>query len=215
MSTLLPIGVVAEKTGVAAATLRAWERRYGVPAPQRTEGGRRVYEAGDVELVRQLKRLSEAGIPPSVAVLRLAALETDRTEQPGADERTYIEVVNRILNAIDSYDPGHLDSELRRIMHLGDPLEVFARVMVPVMGKLGEMWDQDSNLAIAQEHLTTETFRVIAQDLHRLSLPAAPVGRARHPARRPPGVLRPARHAPRQRQGGQDRAAHRALPGAG
>ena len=36
----------AELTGLPVATLRAWERRYGVVAPIRSEGGYRLYEIG-------------------------------------------------------------------------------------------------------------------------------------------------------------------------
>ena len=37
------IHVVAEMTGIPAATLRAWERRYGIPSPERTASGYRLY----------------------------------------------------------------------------------------------------------------------------------------------------------------------------
>ncbi|MFN3334677.1 MAG: MerR family DNA-binding transcriptional regulator, partial [Caldilinea sp.] len=34
---------VVQETGLKADTLRAWERRYGVPTPQRTDSGHRLY----------------------------------------------------------------------------------------------------------------------------------------------------------------------------
>ena len=40
--------VVLKETGIAADTLRAWERRYGLPMPQRTEGGLWIVRARDV-----------------------------------------------------------------------------------------------------------------------------------------------------------------------
>ena len=39
----LPIREVARQTGVNAVTLRAWERRYGLIVPHRTEKGHRLY----------------------------------------------------------------------------------------------------------------------------------------------------------------------------
>ena len=45
------IRAVAELTGVSTATLRAWERRYGVPTPSRTASAYRLYGDEDVALV--------------------------------------------------------------------------------------------------------------------------------------------------------------------
>ena len=53
----LPIGEVARRTGVAVATLRAWERRYGLLDPQRTEGGHRRYGSDDLARVRRMQQL--------------------------------------------------------------------------------------------------------------------------------------------------------------
>lgn len=57
----LPIGEVARRSGVNEATLRAWERRYGLLDPERTEGGHRRYRAADVERVRQVVELIDEG----------------------------------------------------------------------------------------------------------------------------------------------------------
>lgn len=53
----LPIGEVARRTGVAVATLRAWERRYGLLDPQRTDGGHRRYGSADLARVRRMQQL--------------------------------------------------------------------------------------------------------------------------------------------------------------
>ena len=41
-------------TGIPSTTLRAWERRYGVIAPRRTEGGYRLYDAAQIALLREM-----------------------------------------------------------------------------------------------------------------------------------------------------------------
>ncbi len=53
----LNIGAVAEATGIPASTLRTWERRYGYPAPDRTDGGHRAY---DPSVVERLELVAEA-----------------------------------------------------------------------------------------------------------------------------------------------------------
>ena len=56
-----PIRVVAHRTGLTPATIRAWERRYDAVSPTRTEGRHRLYSDRDVERLRVLKALSDAG----------------------------------------------------------------------------------------------------------------------------------------------------------
>lgn len=175
----LSIGAVAELTGVPAPTLRAWERRYGIPCPERSDGGHRIYCERDVDLVRRLRRLTEEGVPPRVAAERIRRAPPIPTPSPAPDaDEPYAVVVARIVEAIDRFDPDGLETELRRGLLLGSTLAVYERVMVPVMRVLGERWSHDDPLSIAQEHLTTEVMGHVAQDLHRLARPVDPVGLA-------------------------------------
>jgi MerR family transcriptional regulator, light-induced transcriptional regulator len=43
----------AAMLGVSPSTLRSWERRFGYPMPQRTEGGHRQFELTEIEALRQ------------------------------------------------------------------------------------------------------------------------------------------------------------------
>lgn len=172
-----PIRTVAELTGVPAPTLRAWERRYGIPSPERSPSGQRLYSERDIELVRRLRRLTNSGVPPSVAVEQLRQAPPV-IPTPQLDGDAYAVVVRRIVDAIDRFEPDTLENELRRGLLLGSTLDVYERVMVPVMRTLGERWSHDDPLSIAQEHLTTEVMRNVAQDLHRLARPQAPLGTA-------------------------------------
>ena len=53
---------VVRLTGIAPDTLRAWERRYGVPTPRRTASAYRLYSGRDVEVVRRVRDLCAAGL---------------------------------------------------------------------------------------------------------------------------------------------------------
>jgi DNA-binding transcriptional MerR regulator len=59
---LFPIRTVSELTGVNAITLRAWERRYGLIQPQRTEKGHRLYSMQDVEFIRAVLDVLKQGV---------------------------------------------------------------------------------------------------------------------------------------------------------
>ena len=55
------VRVVAKRTGLTPDLLRAWEKRYGVVQPQRSEGGQRNYSDGDVERLRLLVSATAGG----------------------------------------------------------------------------------------------------------------------------------------------------------
>ncbi len=73
LSSEYSIGVVSRLTGIAAGTLRMWERRYSVAAPRRGEKKNRQYSAQDIERLTLMKRLVDKGHAPS----KIAKLTTD------------------------------------------------------------------------------------------------------------------------------------------
>ena len=75
--TLYPIREVSRLSGVNAVTLRAWERRYGLLVPQRTESGHRLYSMRDVERVKAIVSWIGRGVPVS----KVASI-IDRQSQP-------------------------------------------------------------------------------------------------------------------------------------
>ena len=69
--------MVAQRTGLSTHVLRAWERRYGVVTPTRTEGGQRLYSDADIERLILLQTLTAGG----GAISQLAQLP--ETTSPG------------------------------------------------------------------------------------------------------------------------------------
>lgn len=60
--------VVMQETGIKADTLRAWERRYGLPVPERTSGGHRLYSQYDIETIKWLHARQAEGLRINRAV---------------------------------------------------------------------------------------------------------------------------------------------------
>ena len=82
----LPIKEVAERTGIAAATIRMWEQRYGFPDPARTPSGYRAYTHEDVEILRRVAAFREDGlsVPAALERARATAGASDRPSIFGA-----------------------------------------------------------------------------------------------------------------------------------
>ena len=69
----LSIGDLAERTGLAPATLRMWESRHGFPVPQRLESGHRRYREQDVEAILAVVRHKDAGTRLDLAIAQAMA----------------------------------------------------------------------------------------------------------------------------------------------
>ncbi len=80
----ISIGDLAERTGVAPATLRMWESRHGFPRPRRRDSGHRRYDESDVEMVRQILLRRDSGSRLEVAIAAVALTQASLTEAPGA-----------------------------------------------------------------------------------------------------------------------------------
>lgn len=72
---------VVQDTGIKPDTLRAWERRYGLPEPDRTGGGHRLYSQRDIDTLRWLIARQEEGLSISRAVDLWRQLE-DENQDP-------------------------------------------------------------------------------------------------------------------------------------
>jgi len=149
------IQAAAELSGVPAATLRAWERRYGVPIPRRSASAYRLYNADDVELVRRMRLLVDEGVSPAEAarvVLGSAPAVSDDDHVP-VDGLELAQ--GRILAATQRWDAAAIDLELMRLSMLLDAQTLFERVVAPVLSEVGARWER-GELSIAQEHLVAE-----------------------------------------------------------
>ncbi len=81
------IKAVVEATGLPAATLRAWERRYRALAPSRTESGYRLYSASDIATLHWLKARIGEGLSISQALTLLNHSHRNIEPPPAVDRQ--------------------------------------------------------------------------------------------------------------------------------
>lgn len=145
-----PISTVSMLTGVNPVTLRAWERRYGLIKPYRTDSGHRLYRASDVERIREILRLMDEGIP----VGRIdAALQYQSEPAPTAQAHADVWSSHRerMVDAVTRFDEAGLEAVYSEAMGLY-PVDVVTRMLLlPLLRTLGERWVSAEG-SVAEEH---------------------------------------------------------------
>ena len=168
------IAAVARLTGVPAPTLRAWERRYGIPQPARTASAYRLYSAADVALVRAMRALCDKGVAAADAARTVRespeAAAASASAQSSEQVDAYESSVDRMLSAIESYDSASLDAEVARALLLGNGQTLYERVVSPLLKRVGDRWHQGT-LSVAQEHLASERLASLLRHYLRLVQP--------------------------------------------
>ena len=136
---LFPIREVARLTGVNPVTLRAWERRYGLIQPTRTESGHRLYSLSDIEKVRNILAWIERGVAVSKVSKILAKTESVQPVSalisPDLVRADYAEWQQQVVDAVRNFD----DIELDRIYG-----QIFSTYTVPIIFQdiLMPLWRQ-------------------------------------------------------------------------
>jgi MerR family transcriptional regulator, light-induced transcriptional regulator len=148
-----PLRVAIRMTGLSAERLRAWELRYGAVAPQRTPGGSRRYRESDLERLRLLRAIVDAGrrigdvADLDETGLRACLAEADGSPDPDdADAGLW-------------WDLACLDAErVRRALEAKQAalgaLAFAQRFAMPFLCEVGRRWEA-GRLSIAAEHLAS------------------------------------------------------------
>jgi DNA-binding transcriptional MerR regulator len=157
----LRIGEFARRVGVSPELLRAWERRYRLLQPIRSEGGFRLYTDADAERVGRMQRALDAGLSAAEAARSALA------EQTRAGEGRLDDARRRLLEAAHAYDEVELHVVLDDAL-AGFALETVLRELIlPVLSEIGREWER-GDLEVGQEHFATNVIRERLLSLARL-----------------------------------------------
>ena len=147
----LRIGEFARRAGVSPELLRAWERRYGLLQPVRSEGGFRLYTAEDAERVARMKHGLEQGLSAAEAARR--ALAQARPAEGLLDDAR-----GRLLSAIAAYDETAVHAVLDEALAAFSLEAVLRELLLPALREVGDEWER-GELEIAQEHFASTLIR--------------------------------------------------------
>ena len=166
------IHVVAEMTGIPEPTLRAGERRYGIPAPERTASGYRLYNLREVEQVRAMRAACDGGMSAAEAA-RSARAERDGREVTGTppNQDAFESAQRGLIDAVERFDDVALEARLRQITFMGPSTILLDRIITPTLHEIGRRWHA-GELSIAQEHLASQRIGKLLRDLMQLATSA-------------------------------------------
>jgi DNA-binding transcriptional MerR regulator len=151
----LRIGELSRRTGVSRELLRAWERRYGLLQPERTEGGLRLYSADDERRVRRMRAEMAAGVSAAEAARVVLASAGERERVPSDALETARGRLSRALEEMDAEEAhAALDDALTAFM----VDTVLSGIVLPCLRELGQRWEL-GELSVAQEHFASNLIR--------------------------------------------------------
>jgi MerR family transcriptional regulator, light-induced transcriptional regulator len=172
------MGTLSRLTGFKPELLRAWQRRFGLFVPERTDGGHRLYTEDDLRvamLVRDRlaagRAIGEVARPGREALLDEARRRIPSVDPPEArpgmrsrpalvpvDLSDLAAVREGVVQGAVAIDPEGIRVALDRAFSLGSPDRVIEEVIRPAAHRIGELWRRGA-CTVAGEHLAASLMR--------------------------------------------------------
>lgn len=146
---LYPIRTVATLTGVNPITLRAWERRYGLIRPVRTDSGHRLYTRDNIDTIHKVVGLLDKGMAISQVQHALSSVPADTAH--AAEPGPWAGYREQMIAAISQFDENRLEDLYNQIMALYPNDLVTRNVLLPLLVELGVRWETAEG-SVAEEH---------------------------------------------------------------
>lgn len=167
-----PIKVVSDLTGLSIHVIRAWEKRYNVVVPERTDTNRRLYSHSDIEKLKLISNASDKGYAiGSLAPLNIEELrniiigektnEIDSTSE--LDVIAHLGDMNNIylkncVESVKNLNVHELEKELYKALVDYPQIKFIDEIVAPLLEIIGNMW-KSGEIRILHEHIATAVIR--------------------------------------------------------
>lgn len=170
----LTVAAVARRLGVAPATLRTWDRRYGLGPSQHSAGAHRRYSPQDIARLESMRRLVLTGVPPAEAAR--ACQDTDIDALPPAEPESGSPTSARhggghvvaipggtpnargLARAAVALDAASCRSIVGETLDRRGVVWTWDHLVAPVLVGIGQKWEQ-SGRGIDVEHVLSEAIQ--------------------------------------------------------
>ena len=161
---LLTVAAVARRIGVAPATLRTWDRRYGLGPSSHEAGEHRRYCPSDLAKLTMMRRLITSGVAPCDAAMRAKAHEGSLTFDNLVEEFVVRDdVVDSLLRASKSLDKNFVETVLRHDIADNGVIASWTEVIVPLLFLVGDEWAA-TGTGIEVEHMLSEVIKRLLRE---------------------------------------------------
>jgi DNA-binding transcriptional MerR regulator len=181
---------VVQQTGLKPDTLRAWERRYSLPAPERSSGGHRLYSQQDIDTIKWLmarqreglsisravemwQQIKAQGRDPLRAATPIAKPASPIAVPPGPAGAKVAELRGQWIDACLAYDEQGTEQLLNQAFALYPPETVVLELLQRSVAHIGEGWYEGS-VTVQQEHFCSG---LVIRRLEALIMAAPPPSR--------------------------------------
>jgi DNA-binding transcriptional MerR regulator len=162
----LTVAAVARRLGVAPATLRTWDRRYGLGPSEHSVGEHRRYSETDLARLTLMRKLVIAGVTPAEAAqqaLELKTIKGIKQREPVREFEVKEDLVGAIIRAAKSFDRAYVEQLLSTELKRSGVISTWSEVIVPMMIALGDEWESDGK-GIEVEHLMSDVVSGVLRD---------------------------------------------------
>lgn len=162
---------VVQQTGVKPDTLRAWERRYGLPEPERTEGGHRIYSKRDINIIKWLTARKREGLNIKRAVelwrqfesegqdplnaMSIVTAQTSVLPSAKTADSNVAQLRDQWIDACLAYDEQAAEQMLTQSFALYPPETVSLEILQKGIAEIGQGW-YEGRVTVQQEHFASE-----------------------------------------------------------
>lgn len=147
-----------EFTGVKAHTIRIWEKRYGLLAPDRTDTNIRHYTLDELKVILNVAYLNKNGHKIS-RIAAMSHIERDRlVRELATKSNSEEEALNNLKLAMLDFDEPMLERTSQRYTEQHGFQALVEKVFVPLLEHIGVLW-QTSAICPAQEHFVSNFIR--------------------------------------------------------
>ena len=183
---LFNLKAVVQQTGLKPDTLRAWERRYGLPSPARSGGRHRLYTQSDLEVLRWLMARQREGLSISRAVDQWRQMQAGgrgtlpiplppgSTAEPSLAGGMLDQLRQEWLAACLAYDERRAEQAAAQAFALYPVETVCLELLQRALAEVGDLW-QWGKATVQQEHLASE---LAIRQIESLLMAAPPATRA-------------------------------------
>jgi len=172
-----PIKAVSNLTGLSLHVIRAWEKRYNVVVPSRTETNRRLYSEEDIHKLKLLSKALDSGytigtiasfsVPELQDLLGIINERSNNNSNETQNFKVEYSIKNYMSSAIEAIkqlDAIKLENQIYKVL-VELPLPKFISLFIaPLIQKVGEMW-VSGDIRIVGEHISTDVIRKILSSL--------------------------------------------------